>query len=69
MPDDPAAAIRRLIRLGKERGHVTHDEVEAIPHAQKSPEMFEDLMAMLNDCDIHVMAAAPEGDGAPSAGR
>lgn len=70
MPDDPAAAIWRLIRLGKELGYVTYDEAKAIPRAQESPEMAEDLMATLNDCGIHVVAAAPDGDGAaPSAGR
>jgi hypothetical protein len=67
VPNDLTDALRKLIRLGKERGYVTHDEVEATPHAQESPEFVEDLMAMLNDCDIHVVAAAPEG-GAPPAG-
>ena len=67
-PDALAAAVKRLIALGKRRGHVTYDEVDALAAAHGAcPEMIEDFMALLNDCDIHVVEEGEGGDGRPGA--
>ena len=62
--DALTTAVKKLIALGKGRGYVAYDEVDALSAAHgAAPEMIEDLMAMLNDVGIHVVSEAEDGDG------
>ena len=50
------AAVKRMIKLAKARGFVTHDELNAVlPSDETSPEQIEDIMAMLNEMGINVV--------------
>jgi RNA polymerase primary sigma factor len=65
--DIQAAAIKKLIARGKERGYVTFDEVNtALPEGQVTPEFMEDTLASLNDLGVNVVDAeeSEEGDAA-----
>src|ERR1700757_799215 len=72
--DSLAAAIKRMLARGKERGYVTYDELNAaLPPEQVSSELIEDTMTMLSELGVNVIEneeseepAAPdadEGDG------
>lgn len=66
--DTQSAAVKRLIAKGKERGHITFDELNAVlPAEQTSSEQIEDVMAQLNELGIQVIEAeeAEELDAAP----
>src|SRR5689334_21917748 len=70
--DSVAAAIKKMVAKGKERGYVTYDEVNAaLPPDQVSSEQIEDTLAMLSELGINVIeseeseepqAAAEESD-------
>jgi RNA polymerase primary sigma factor len=68
--DSVAAAIKRMLARGKERGYVTYDELNAaLPPDQVSSEQIEDTMTMLSEQGITVIEseeseepAAAEGD-------
>jgi len=75
--DTIAAAIKKMVARGKERGYVTYDEVNAaLPTEQVSSEQIEDTLAMLSEQGINVVeseegddaAASEDGDGEPHAG-
>ena len=58
-----ADAIKKLLKKGKERGHVTLDELNAIlPPERISSEMIEDVMAQLNDMGINVVEGEESED-------
>ncbi|HEX7967952.1 MAG TPA: RNA polymerase sigma factor RpoD [Stellaceae bacterium] len=69
--DTTAAAIKKMMARGKERGYVTYDEVNAaLPAEQVSSEQIEDTLAQLNELGINVVeseetdeAAATEEEG------
>jgi RNA polymerase primary sigma factor len=72
--DSVAAAIKRMLARGKERGYVTYDELNsALPPDQVSSEQIEDTMTMLSELGVNVIEneeseepATPdsdEGDG------
>ena len=72
--DSVAAAIKRMIARGKERGYLTYDELNAaLPPDQVSSEQIEDTMTMLSELGINVIeseeseepasAEADDGDG------
>ena len=72
--DSLAAAIKRMLARGKERGYLTYDELNAaLPPDQVSSEQIEDTMTMLSELGINVIeneeseepaaAEADEGDG------
>jgi RNA polymerase primary sigma factor len=69
--DTVAAAIKKMVARGKERGYVTYDEVNAaLPTEQVSSEQIEDTLSMLNELGINVVeseeteeAAAVDEDG------
>ena len=72
--DSIAAAIKRMLARGKERGYLTYDELNAaLPPDQVSSEQIEDTMTMLSELGINVIeneeseepaaAEAEEGDG------
>ena len=66
--DTNAAAVKRLIAKGKERGYITFDELNAVlPPEHNSSEQIEDVMAMLSEMGIQVVEGeeAEEGEAAP----
>jgi RNA polymerase primary sigma factor len=74
--DTLAAAIKRMLARGKERGYLTYDELNAaLPADQMSSEQIEDTMTMLSELGINLVEAeeseepsaaeAEEGDGEP----
>src|SRR5487761_1175972 len=65
--DVQTAAVKRLIALGKERGYITFDELNAVlPPDQNSSEQIEDVMAMLNEMGIQVVEGEESEDGEPA---
>ena len=72
--DSVAAAIKRMLARGKERGYVTYDELNAaLPPEQVSSELIEDTMTTLSELGVNVIeneeseeppaADAEDGDG------
>ncbi|HVC10679.1 MAG TPA: RNA polymerase sigma factor RpoD [Burkholderiales bacterium] len=62
--DVSAAAVKRLIARGKERGYITFDELNAVlPSDQNSSEQIEDVMANLNEMGIQVVENEETEDG------
>ncbi len=62
--DVAAAAVKRLIARGKERGYITFDELNAVlPPEQNSSEQIEDVMANLNEMGIQVVESEETEDG------
>ncbi|MFQ5954260.1 MAG: RNA polymerase sigma factor RpoD, partial [Kiloniellales bacterium] len=65
--DDMAAAIKKMLGRGKERGYVTYDDLNAvIPPDQVSSEQIEDVMALLNELGVNVVESEEtedSGDG------
>ena len=46
-------SVKKLLKLGKQRGYVTHDELNAVlPSEEVTPDAIEDTMAMLNEMGI-----------------
>src|SRR5919197_6717233 len=60
-PDSPLldlsdAAVRKMIKLAKKRGWVTHDQINAVlPSEEVSSDQIEDIFAMLNEMGINVV--------------
>ena len=64
--DVSAAAVKRLIAKGKERGHITFDELNAVlPPDQNSSEQIEDVMSNLSEMGIQVVEGEEAEDGDP----
>src|SRR5271154_3846507 len=71
--DAVAAAIKKMLARGRERGYVTYDELNAaLPHDQVSSEQIEDTMTMLSELGVNVVESEEaeesssdeeEGDG------
>src|SRR6201982_1479550 len=72
--DSVAAAIKKMVARGKERGYLTYDELNAaLPQDQVSSEQIEDTMTMLSELGVNVIENeeseepatpdADEGDG------
>jgi RNA polymerase primary sigma factor len=58
-PDTPllersSAAVKVLIRTGKKRGYVTHDQINSLAKEVNS-EQIEDILAMFNEMGINVV--------------
>jgi RNA polymerase primary sigma factor len=50
------AAVKRMIKLAKKRGFVTHEELnEVLPSEEVTSDQIEDIFAMLNDMGINVV--------------
>src|ERR1700732_2192232 len=65
--DTLAAAIKKMLARGKERGYVTWDELNAaLPQDQVSAEQIEDTMTMLSELGINVIESE-EGEEEPAA--
>src|SRR5215471_14148251 len=72
--DSVAAAIKRMLARGKERGYLTYDELNAaLPPDQVSSEQIEDTMTILSELGVNVIeneeseepaaTEADDGDG------
>ncbi len=58
------ADVKKMIALGKERGFVTYDELNAaLPPEQVSSEQIEDTMSMLSEAGINVVENEDSEDG------
>jgi len=54
--DALAAAIKKILARGKERGYLTYDELNAaLPHDQVSSEQIEDTMTMLSELGVNLI--------------
>ena len=54
--DSINAAVKKMIALGKQRGFVTYDELNAaLPPEQVSSEQIEDTMSMLSESGVNVV--------------
>jgi hypothetical protein len=61
------AAARRMIKLAKKRGYITHDELdEVLPSEEFTVEQIEDVIRHLSEMHINVVEGG-EGDEAPPA--
>ena len=61
--DTSNTAVKALIKKGKERGYVTHDELNAaLPQGELTSEQIEDVMASLSDMGVNVVEAADDVD-------
>ena len=61
--DVNSEAIKVLLRTGKERGFVTHDELnKALPQGELTSEQIEDVMAELNSLGVNVVDHADTDD-------
>ena len=57
--DSQQVAIQELIKAGKERGFVTHDELNAaLPESDFTSEQIEDIMAELSSAGVSVVDSA-----------
>jgi len=62
--DVQTVAVKRLIAKGKERGHITFDELNAIlPPDQNSSEQIEDVMANFSEMGIQVVESEESEEG------
>jgi len=65
--DTIAAAIKKMVARGKERGYVTYDEVNAaLPQDQVSAEQIEDTMTMLSELGINLIESEESEEPAES---
>jgi RNA polymerase primary sigma factor len=65
---DETAEIKALIKRGKERGHVTYDELNAaLPSEKVSSEQIEDVMALLSEMGINVVENEETDDSGTAA--
>ena len=54
--DGTAAAVKKLLAKGRERGFITYDELnEILPSDQVSSEQIEDVMAVLSEAGVTVV--------------
>ena len=61
--DTNNSAIKTLIKKGKERGYVTHDELNnALPQDELTSEQIEDVMSALSEMGVNVIDAADSYD-------
>jgi len=66
--DTVAAAIKKMLARGKERGYLTYDELNAaLPHDQVSSEQIEDTMTMLSELGVNLIESEESDEPAPEA--
>ena len=67
-PDAPlldvtAAAVKKMLARGRERGYVTYDEINAVlPPDQVSSEQIEDTLALLSEQGVNVVESEDADD-------
>src|SRR5438874_4920056 len=50
------AAVKKLIRLAKKRGYVTHDQINSVlPSEEVNSEQIEDVLAMFSEMGVNVV--------------
>ena len=60
-------AVKALKKIGRERGFVTHDELnKALPQGELTSEQIEDVMAELNRMGVNVVDAADQDEESAS---
>ncbi len=65
--DSQQVAIQELIKAGKERGFVTHDELNAaLPESDFTSEQIEDIMAELSSAGVSVVDSAENDEAEES---
>src|SRR5881396_2747690 len=59
------AAVKKLIRLAKKRGYVTHDQINSVlPSEEVNSEQIEDVLAMFSEMGVNVVETEePSEDG------
>ena len=63
--DAAQQAIKTLMRLGKERGYITHDELNAaLPEGDYTSEQIDDYMSKLSEMGVNVVEAADTEESA-----
>ena len=70
--DNDAAqqTLKTLMRLGKERGYVTHDELNAaLPAEDFTSEQIDDFMSTLNEMGVSVVEAGDSDDSSEGEGE
>jgi RNA polymerase primary sigma factor len=55
------AAVKRLVRIVKKRGYITHDQVKSLSEELNS-EQIEDLLAMFSEMGVNVVEYEDEAD-------
>ena len=72
-PDSPLldlsdAAVKKLIRTAKERGYVTHDQINLVLRSEEvNSEQIEDILTMFSEMGVNVVEteeAEPAEEGA-----
>src|ERR1700712_3745139 len=59
------AAVKRMIKLAKRRGFVTHDELNAVlPSEEVTSDQIEDIYSMLSEMGISVVESEEAEEGA-----
>ena len=67
--DSAQQTLKTLMRLGKERGYVTHDELNAaLPAEDFTSEQIDDFMSTLNEMGVSVVEAADSDDSSEGEG-
>ncbi|MBT4879851.1 MAG: RNA polymerase sigma factor RpoD [Alphaproteobacteria bacterium] len=60
-----SATFKQLLELGKTRGHITYDELNAaLPQDKMSSEQIEDIMTLLSEMGITITEAEEEAEEA-----
>ncbi len=60
---DRQAAVKNMIRTGRERGYITYDQMNAVlPPDQTSSEQIETVMAHLSQLGVNVVEAEKDAD-------
>ncbi len=63
MDGGPVKVLKKLIAKGKERGHITYDELnKALPPGEYSSEQIDDTMAMISDLGINLIEGDADDD-------
>ena len=61
------AAVKRMIKLAKSRGFVTHDELNAVlPSEEVTSDQIEDIYSMLSEMGISVVESEEAEEGTPA---
>jgi len=65
MVDGNTEAMQALMQAGKERGYITHDELnKALPQGELTSEQIEDFMSELNSIGVNIVDSAESDDDA-----
>ncbi len=64
------ASVKRMIKLAKKRGYITHEEVnEVLPDGQVDPDQIEDVLSQLSEMGINVVDSEEADDQQQVAGE